>query len=245
MNGKSKHWKLVTSFVIGLSGHKLSTEVLVASEFISAGLALFLFWAFFKAYRLKQSVFLMGVPVGFLLLSFSYFLLGMFFLYENNVSFSQLFMWLRLVTQSYGFAFVAFSYYFSSRAERAGFISNFFALISILSGVTILSIFLALVATPLPIKLLSYDTVQVYFSIANLIFLGYIVLNLVKRLQFSHETTQGSSWVPAAFFLFWLGKFSLLIWAIEGSQTAFVFSHVCRFVALTLFIYIYFSSRRV
>jgi hypothetical protein len=49
------------------------------------------------------------------LLTFSW---GISKVYENDAAVSDSFLWLRLITQGVGFAFIAFTYYFSTRAER-------------------------------------------------------------------------------------------------------------------------------
>lgn len=222
----------------------MNVGVLIASEFISTVLALFLVYFFFKAYRLTRSVFLLGLPVGFSFLSSSYIFLGMFLLYENNVAVSGSFMWLRLVTQSYGFAFIAFAYYFSSKTERVNLIFRSFCAISLASAISLLLIFGALTVAPPFMGLPTVNVIEEYFRIGNLIFLGYIIYNLVKRLESAHETIPGLVWTPFAFSLFWLAQYSLLIWGIDGSQTAFVVAHGARLASLILFIYIYNSSVR-
>jgi hypothetical protein len=221
----------------------MSTEALVASEFVSTVLALVLVYFFFKAYRLTHSSYLLGLPVGFSFLAFSYIFLGMSLLYENDVAVSESFLWLRLVTQSFGFAFVAFTYYFSSKTERAT--KFFWGIVSFASGIYILLFLGTLIVAPPFLKLSSVNVVDECFRVANLVFLGYVICHLVKHFEPPHGTISGLIWAPLAFSLLWLVQYSLLIWGIDGSQTAFVFAYIARLASLTLFIYIYHSSGRV
>lgn len=220
----------------------MSAEVLVASEFISTVLALILVYFFFKAYKLTRSIFLLGLPVGFSFLASSYVFLGMSLLYENDVTVSESFLWLRLIAQSFGFIFIAFTYYFSSKTERSA--KYLLATISLASVVSILLVIGALVVTPPFMRFPSVNTADECFRVMNLVFLGYVIYYLVKHFESPREAISGLIWAPLAFSLLWLAQYSLLIWGIDGSQTAFIFAHVVRLISLTLFIRIYCLSGR-
>ncbi|MCP8304863.1 MAG: hypothetical protein H3Z50_05280 [archaeon] len=220
----------------------MSTEALVASEFVSTMLALILVYFFFKAYRLTRSIYLLGLPVGFTFLASSYIFLGISLMYESDVAVSEPFLWLRLITQSLGFAFVAFTYYFSSKTERAT--KYFLSLVSLASAISILLFFGASFVAPPFLELPSVNVVDEFFRIGNLVFLGYVIYHLVKYLEMSHEAISGLIWAPSAFSLLWLAQYSLFIWGIDGSQIAFVFAHVARLASLILLIRIYYMSGR-
>ena len=219
------------------------TEALIASEFISVGLALVLVYLFFKAYRFTRYTYLLGLLVGFSLLASSYIFLGMFLFYGNNVAISESCLWLRLITQGYGYAFIAFAYYFSGKTEKTT--KYFLGMISLFSAISVILFFVALIATPPFLEIPSIRVADECLRVANLIFLGYIICNLVKHFESSHRAISGLIWTPLAFSLLWLVQYSLLIWGIDGSQIAFVFAHMARLASLTLFIYIYHSSGRV
>jgi hypothetical protein len=211
-------------------------EALVASEFVSVVLALVVIYFFFKAYRLRRSVFLLGLPLGFSFLAASYVFLAMFLLYSNGF-----FLWLRLVAESYGFAFIAFSYYFSSNPERTA--KYFLVLISVASFVSVLLLLGVLVVVPPFLTLPAVRTVGEAFRLANLVFLGYVIYYLVRKLESSREAISSLVWAPLAFSLLWLAQFSMLIWGVDGSQTAFVAAHAARLASLILFIRIYYRGR--
>jgi hypothetical protein len=213
-------------------------EALVASEVASVVLALVVIYFFFKAYRLRRSVFLLGLPLGFSFLAASYVFLGMFLLYSNGF-----FLWLRLITESYGFAFIAFSYYFASNTEKTA--KYFLVLISLASFVSVLLLLAALIFAPPFFTLPAVRTVDETFRLANLLFLGYVIYYLVRKFESSHNTISGLVWAPLAFSLLWLAQFSLFIWGVDGSQTAFVAAHIARLTSLILFIRIYYSSRNL
>lgn len=124
----------------------IDIAILVASEIVSAGLAFALVYFFFKAYRLTRFVHLLGPLIGFSFLASSYLFLGMSLLYENDVAVSESFLWLRMVTLSFGFAFIAFSYYFSSKTARTT--KYFLGLVAFASVISILLVFVALIVAP-------------------------------------------------------------------------------------------------
>jgi hypothetical protein len=218
----------------------VSIEILVVSEFVSVALALILVYFFIRAQRLVRSVYLFGLPIGFSFLASSYFFLGMSLLYENDVAISDSFLWFRLITQSFGFASIAFSYYFSSKTERTT--RYFLGLITFASVISILLVFVTLIVVPPFLKIPCVNVLDEYFRITNLFFLGYVIYHLVKHLTHLTETTSNLVWAPSAFSLMWLSQYSSLIWGIDGSQTAFVLAHVARLASLILFICIYCQS---
>jgi hypothetical protein len=162
-------------------------------------------------------------------------------LHEDSVTVLEPFLWLRLITQSFGFAFIAFAYYFSSRGERAT--KSYLCLVSFVSAFSVLFISGVLIVASPFLELPPVNVVDECFTIGNLVFLGYVIYHLVKRLELHHESISGL-WAPTAFSLFFLTQYSLLISEIDGSETAFVFAHVVRLASLILFIRIYYSSGR-
>jgi hypothetical protein len=220
-------------------GTATRVDVLLLSELISALLALVLVYFFFKAYKFTRAIHLLGLPVGFSFLASSYIFLAVSLLYESDTAVSDQFMWLRLITQSYGFAFIAFTYYFSSKTERATKYLLF--LVSAASALTVLLFLVASILAPPFLELPSISAVDECFRIGNLLLLGYVIYSLVKRLQISHVPISGL-WAPTAFSLMWLAQYSSLIWGADASQTAFVLAHGARLASLALFIRIYWSS---
>jgi hypothetical protein len=219
------------------------TAILVASEIASAGLALVLVYFFSKAYRLTQSVHLLGLPFGFTFLAFSYIFLGTSILYEANSALSEVSLWLRSLLSSYGFAFIAFSYSFSK--ETLEKTRRFLEIVSSASVISVLLILGGLYIAPPCLELPPNSVADEWFRLANLVFLVYIVYALVRQLGSSRQTISGSVWAPSAFSLLAIGQYSQLIHDIDGSQTAFIFAHIIRIASLLLFISIYYLPEGV
>lgn len=221
----------------------MGVELLVASEIVSAGLASVLIHFFLKAYRLTGSIYLLGLPFGFSFLASSYVFLGLSLAYGNSVAVSEVFLWMRLIVQCYGFAFIAFAYYFPSRPERST--KRALGMISLASLVSILLFFATLLAMPPFLQFPSANIVDECFTVVNLGFLLYIIYRFINYWESPHKAVSGLIWTPSAFSLFVLSQYSWLIWGIDGSQTAFVLAHINRIAALLLFIRIYYVSGRV
>lgn len=221
----------------------MNIEALVAIDLISTGLALVLVYLFSKAYRLMRSTYLLGLQIGFSYLALSYIFLAIFKLYKNNTAISEPFFWLRLIVQSYGFAFIASSYHFSKKTEKTT--KYFLGTISLSSAIFIALFFAALIVAPPFLELPSMDIVSASFRIANLVFLGYSICNIVERFESSSKAISGLIWTSLGFSLLWLSQYSMLIWGIDDSPTAFAFAHIARLASLTLFPYIYYSSGRI
>lgn len=219
--------------------------VFVASEFASTLLASIIVYLFAKAYRTVHATYLLGLPIGFSFLASSYLFLGISMLHEtSNAAISESFLWLRIATQTFGFVFVAFTYYFSSRDERTS--RNLLLVISFASTVSVSLIMVGAVLYAPLLGASSVDVVDEILGAVNLVFVGYIIYHLSIRLKsLLKEEIAGVLWTPFAFILLWLSQYSLLIWTVDGSQTAFTLAHVARLASLILFIYIYYLPGRI
>jgi hypothetical protein len=217
----------------------LFTVVLVTCGFLSAALALVLVFLFIRVYKLLRFSYLIGLPIGFSFLAFGYVSLALFLAFAENTLMMDFFLWLRLISQTYGFAFIAFSYHFFQKTEERTRFS--LAIVSFASVVSVLFVFAALMVTPPFLELPDLSIVSGYFRVATLFLLSYTIYRIVRQFE-SSVVTRGLIWGPFAFWIFWLSEYSFLIWGIDGSQTAFVLAHVMRLLALIMFIAIYFVS---
>lgn len=218
-------------------------SVLVASEIVSAGLAFVVAYLFFRGYRYRRSTYLLGPLVGFSFLAFSYIFLGWSLVFGNIATISESFLWLRLITQTYGFAFIAFAYYFSRKSEEQQ--RSSLGMILLISAISIFLLVGILIAAPPFPELPSTNVADEWFTAVNLVFLGYVIFALVRLLETLRKTVSSWAWAPLAFCLLWLAQYSWLIWGVDGSQTALVFAHGARLASLAFFIFIYGLSRRV
>ncbi len=216
-------------------------QVIVGIGVVSIVLALALVYLFFKVYRLEQSTFLLGLPFGFLFLAVSYIFLGVHLAYTSVDTFSSSLMWLRVVTQTWGYALIAASYFLSTRSQK-GTGRNLFA-ISVLSFVSIFFAFgLLLIFNPAGLSVV-YSANEL-FTVTNLCLIGYIIFFLVRKLELANGGVSGLTSAPLAFAFLWIGEFSYLLWEFDRGMAALVGSQIARVIALVLFIRIYYLTSK-
>jgi hypothetical protein len=208
---------------------------------LSAVLATALSYLFLKSYRLHHSVFLLGLPVGFLFLAVSNIFMCLFLVYGGSAP-SLTFLWIRVVTRTIGFAFIVFSYAFSNSAIDM----TKKALVGILlvSVASVSLILFALFVAPPQLELPSLRAVDEYFRIANMFFLGYIIYVLIRKLETTTGEVSKLVSAPMAFTILWISQFSMFIWGVDGSNTAFTAAQVMQVIALALFLRIYLLTSK-
>jgi hypothetical protein len=82
---------------------------------------------FYRSYRFSGFGYLLGLPIGFVILAASFVFehLNVIYSYSYaNESLENLFFWIQLALQSEGFAFIALSYMLKNRAGSIGSIAN-------------------------------------------------------------------------------------------------------------------------
>jgi hypothetical protein len=215
-------------------------QALIISQAISVILALTLVYLFSKSYRLQRSVFLLGLPLGFFFLAISYVFLALS-IANRGVMAADSFMWLRLVTQTFGFVFISATYYFSSKPQK----TTRFAFLAILTATTtIILILFALLFIAPPIGLPSVSVINDFFGVANLVFVGYIIAFLIRKLELAGAGVSGLVSAPLAFTILWIAQLTILIWSIDGSLASLITANIARIVALTLFLRIYYLTSK-
>lgn len=223
----------------------LLRALMMTLEFLSVGLALLLVYLFFKVCHTQRSIYLLGIPFGFFFLLISCFFLGIHIIYttfQQVTAFSSSLMWVRVVTQTIGFSFIALSYITAGRYQNTTKKSYMI----ILTGTTalILAAFGVLfLFSPFDLELVySYNN---FFAIANLVLLSYIILFLLRKIQLAKTGNRGMINAPLAFVFLWIGQFSFLAWTlIESGTVAQVGSQIARVLGLALFVQIYYAVSR-
>ncbi len=221
----------------------LESEAQIVLGIISIIIALPLVYLFFKVYRTQRSIFLLGLPFGFLLLSFSYLFLGIHLAYPNIQVFSVSLMWLRVITQTSGFGLIAFSYFFSNKTQKSTKYSLLTISLALIAAISLLFGSLVIINPPGLSSIYSFNQI---FTFVNLGLLSYIILFLIRKLELSsgNGNISGLISAPLAFAALWLGQFSFLIWDIDGSEAALFGSQIARIASLVMFIRIYYLASK-
>ena len=239
----------------------ISIPISLAISVASVTLSLLIAWKFLKSYRLSGFGYLLGIPVGFVLLALSFSFQHLSLVYQHSPFLNPAFFWMQIVMQSEGFALIAISYQFKNfdpaaessyrtrRKEDRPFDIKHLMLV-IIPPIMVSIPFIA------PTALLA---VNPYFNYArfaelsfcmmlfNLAVIGYICRNVIVSLVKSGNVRL--IYVPLAFALFFIEQYSLVITYFDNSVVASVGGLVARLAALSMFVYIMYrvavASRRL
>jgi hypothetical protein len=159
-----------------------------------------------RSFRVVRRDYLLGFPIGFSFLALSYLFLAVSTAYP---SVSEVARWSDLFSTTYGFAFIAGTYFLRRRGAAGPFSRWLFSL-------AILAILIVVLA-------------QV-FSIVNLALLGYIILSLNQALKQSpHEV---NFLVQTGFILLAFGQYSFLLWMLDQGFWSFALANLFRLAGL-------------
>jgi len=201
---------------------------------VSAAICFVLVWFMTKPYRFIGERKYIGLPVGFSFLGASYVIGVIGFL--EPAGFVDVLRWVQLFTQSYAFAFLAVTYYFSKR-EKETVLSFVIAFVAILTAVAVsLAVILVAPMYDLP----HFRTVDDYMRIFNMVCISYIAIHTLK----SHASNPDAKtiWIPLSYLLFDFGQYSLLIWSLDASFSAFIGAHFLRVAALVVFLFVAYQT---
>lgn len=202
-------------------------------DVVSAAICFVLVWFMTKPYRFTGERKYIGLPFGFSFLGVSYVMGVVGFLQSGG--FVDFLSWVQLFTQSYAFAFLAVTYYFSKKETTLSWFAISFGAILIAAAVSYSVLFVA----PL-YDLPHFSTVDDYMTIFNMVCLSYIAIHTLR----SHASRPDAKtiWIPLSYLLFDFGQYSLLLWSLDGSVSAFVGAHFLRLTALVVFLFVAYQT---
>lgn len=214
----------------------MDNSVLFIVEVVSAVLCFVLVRFMLKPYEYMKEGRYIGLPLGFALLGISYIFMGLALISER-APFHEEMSWLQLLTQTYAFAFLAVTYYFSKKeySLRRLWWEVSFAGMIILAVISYLFIF----EQP-PLGLPDYKIVDEYFRIANIISILYIVVHLLRASASSQNSN--TTWITLTFLFIGFAQYSSLIWSIDSSYIALLGAHLLRLIGLLAFIIVAYRA---
>ena len=193
--------------------------VLFTGELISAGLALFIVYSMLTVFRTARREYLLGFPIGFSFLAVGYIVFGVSYAVP---ALEELASWLYLSLVSYGFAFIAGTYFLRKRNSwrSAGRVSVWLFSMLVILAVLLLSVIVASPCLLVP----PYRAVDEVFRTANLAMLAYILFRLYQALKAKrHEV---GVMVLSGFIFLAGNEYSLLLWGLDGGFWSLAFAHV-------------------
>lgn len=190
---------------------------------LSAVLAFLIASLMFRSFSTIRVDYLVGFPAGFSLLGLSF----IFFDLSYAVPLPNTISWAPFVLGSYGFAFLAMTYFLKKRGGASSWsVRQFFSILAILAVVTVL--FISGSSLP-PIS--SFQSVEIVFRVVNLVFLGYIIFSLNQALRTEAELSN----VVLGFTFLSIDQYSLLLWALDpGFVWSLFFAQLVRVAGLVI-----------
>lgn len=196
------------------------------SELVAAGLAIFIVYSMFRLVRVVRREYLLGFPVGFTLLAIGFVVFGLSYVYPAS---EEVASWLHLSIMTYGFAFIAGTYFLKkSLRRRVGRMSAWlFSMLVILAVAVVI-----LIVVPPRFLLPSYRTVDEIFRTTNLVLLVYIIFSLYQ--DFKPRRVGLGGMVLSGFVLLAGDQYSLLIWGLDGGFWSFALAHAMGLAGLIM-----------
>ena len=187
----------------------------------------------YRFYRISGFFILGSISIGFTFILASY-LLGLFSAFPSVVNDNIL--WIRLVFLSYGFTFLALSYFYKMKEKEAVF--HWIIRICGLSIIPVLLLILVLQYV-LPNTLSGYFTFEAAFRIYNLIILGYVCKSALQS-SIKHGKME-FMYVPIAYAVLWLDQYTWLLYNFNESYSAFFLGSVLKVISLSIFVTMLFG----
>ena len=202
---------------------------------ISALICFVLVWFMTKPYRFTGERQYIGLPLAFSFLGAS-FVMGLTMFVEST-AFVNVMRWLQIFTQSYAFAFLAVTYYFSKRGKKATQLWLEVAFAAVLS-VALISYAIIFVAPVYDLP--HFNTVDDYITIFNIVCLSYIAIHTLR--SHASKPDPKTIWIPFSFLLLDFSQYSFLIWSLDASFSAFLGAHFLRLAGLLVFLIVAYQT---
>lgn len=207
-------------------------------EVVSAIVCAILVWFMIKPYRVTGENRYLGLPLGFAFLSMSYVLLASTFYFESFRFLGEV-TWLQLFTQTYAYSFLAATYFFSNKPSKYSRLwwNLTYAMIALVAVISYLVIIEPLIFS---LGLPSYDKANQYLLVFNIVCLAYISIHTLRSHALKPDPK--TIWIPLSYLLIGFGQYSLLIWAIDSSLTAYFGAQFLRLAGLLVLLFVSYQT---
>ena len=205
----------------------------VVYEATSAILCFILVRFMIKPYQVTGESRYLGLPLGFGFLGATCALSS--FVYFQPNFFGGGTIYFQLVMRTFAFVFLCVTYYFSRKSGDSRKLWNTTLVLLIIA---FLALFL-LVNIP-DVALPSYQLTSTFTRFFNLICIAYLCAHTLR----SHieKPDPETLWIPLGYFLFGISQYSLIIYAIDNSMSAWWGALAIRWTGLAIFLFVSYKS---
>jgi hypothetical protein len=186
-----------------------------------------------KPYQLTGESRYLGLPLGFGFLGATYALSA--FIYSQPGCFGTATLYIQLIIRSFAFLFLCVTYYFSRKK-----LDNTRWVWSVTLATLIIAAISSIVLVSLSVVLPAYSIVATYVRFFNLFCIGYLCFHTFR----SHIEAPDSDtlWIPLGYLLFGVSQYSLIIYTLDNSISAWWSALGIRYAAFALFLYVAYTS---
>jgi hypothetical protein len=186
-----------------------------------------------KPYQITRESRYLGLPLGFGFLGATYALSA--FIYFQPHFFGNGTIYFQLVVRTFAFVFLCVTYYFSRKSGDSRRLWNTSLVLLIIA---FLALFL-LVTIP-DVTLPSYQLTSAFTRFLNLICIAYLCVHTFR----SHleKPDPETLWIPLGYFFLGISQYSLIIYSIDCSMSAWWGALAIRWAGLALFLFVSFKS---
>jgi hypothetical protein len=204
----------------------LLTVITAVSEPLSAILAVYIAHLMLRSFRMIRRDYLLGFPIGFTSLALSYSFYAVRYVFP---SLGELAGWLGLMFGTYGFSFIAGTYFLRKRSEAKSLLAKtrlwFFSL-----GVVLLILFYLLIVVPLFAAFPVYQDADDIFRLVNVALLTYTIFSLNQAVRDEPRGLETS--VLLGFVFLTIGQYTHMIYALEDGSWSLAFAYLLRILGL-------------
>lgn len=195
---------------------------------ISIVLSLIIVVYSYRFFRISGFFILGSISIGFTFVLASY-VLGL--LHDSLTMENETVLWLQLVFLSYGFTFLALSYFYKMKEKEATF-----HWIVRVCGISIIPIMLfSLVLHYIPFnEQTGYFTFEAAFRIYNLFILAYVCKSALQS-SIKHGKME-FMYVPISYAVLWLGQYTWLLHNFDEDYSTFFLGSVLKVIGLAIFV---------
>jgi hypothetical protein len=186
-----------------------------------------------KPYQVTGESRYLGLPLGFGFLGATYALSA--FVYAQPTFIGSRTMYFQLVVRTFAFIFLCITYYFSNnKGDRKRLWNITLTLLIITSLFLFLIVFIPNVALP------SYQLTSIFTRFFNIACIAYLCAHTLR----SHlkKPDPETLWTPLGYFLLGISQYSLIIYSIDNSMSAWWGALAIRWAGLFLFLFVSYKS---
>ena len=205
----------------------------VIYEAISAIICFILVRYMIKPYQITRESRYLGLPLGFGFLGVTYALSS--FVYFQPYFFGNGTIYFQLVVRTLAFVFLCVTYFFSRRSGDSSKLWNTTILLLIIAFIaSFLFVIIPSIALP------SYQLTSSFTRIINLMCIVYLCVHTLR----SHieKPDPKTLWTPLGYFFLGVSQYSLIIYAIDNSMSAWWGALAIRWAGLAMFLFVSYKS---